>query len=634
MSGLSMVRVRGRNEASLMHPLRWIFALAVAGPLGWVTGARAEDVTTPQGTSLVALAGVRRIAVVIGANAPIEGRTPLRFAHEDADAVAHVLTEVGRFRTEDVHLLLDPDPLRVELELERALEAARAHPEPTLLLFYYSGHADGGAFYPSGRRLPLERLRAKLEDRRATVRLGIVDACRGGDWTAAKGLSTSPPFELHPPLALEGEGSILIASSSGQESAHEADAVRASIFTHHLLAGLRGAADAGNDGVVTVSEAFSYARELTSRDAAILGRVPQHPSFQMNLKGRQDLILAEVASAPSVVSIAQEDGPLEIVHLGLGTKLAELRAGRRHVQLALPPGRYMIQRRVREGAWAREFELASGQTLAVAEGDLELRGLESLVAKGQEVRPRTAHTTVPALGFSLRSALGVSHRPSSTPGLLISGFDAERTPSASNAPLTRKWVLNMGFAAGLTDRLQLVGPGLLAYRMGTENAVEWTPWGGLSQLGVGYAGGLGTFVRYGFVAGLDTRFWMGPTASIGATLFLESQGLWASRGADTPLDTWRSSLRVVYSRTLRELVTLNVGVGAAAHALFRGELPQRETFDPSLLIGAVGIRGGMPLPLIELHLTRSLSLDGWASVAMSRDAGVTETYMLGATISW
>ena len=67
-------------------------------------------------------------------------------------------------------------------------------------------------------------MRARLESPAATVRVGIVDACRGGGWTRAKGV-TGEALEIRPPLELSSEGSALLASSSGVESAHESEAL-------------------------------------------------------------------------------------------------------------------------------------------------------------------------------------------------------------------------------------------------------------------------------------------------------------------------------------------------------------------------------------------------------------------------
>ena len=140
-------------------------------------------------------------------------------------------------------MLKDPSPETVLATLDRELATLRADGGDSLLLFYYSGHADGAALYPAGQPLLFAALRTRLESSAATVRLGIIDACNGGGWTGAKGLHAAPPFAVQVPLELAGEGSVLIASSSGSESAHESEVLLGSYFTHHLVAGLRGAAD-------------------------------------------------------------------------------------------------------------------------------------------------------------------------------------------------------------------------------------------------------------------------------------------------------------------------------------------------------------------------------------------------------
>src|SRR5678816_1872501 len=116
---------------------------------------------------------------------------------------------------------------------------------------YYSGHADAEALYPNGRPLSLGALKKRLDDGRMNVRIGLIDACRGGGWTGAKGLTAAPAFPVEWPVALDNRGSVLIASSSGWEDAHESEALRGSFFTHHWNAGLRGAADLNGDATIT-----------------------------------------------------------------------------------------------------------------------------------------------------------------------------------------------------------------------------------------------------------------------------------------------------------------------------------------------------------------------------------------------
>ncbi len=252
----------------------------------------------------------------------------------------------------------------------------------SLLLFYYSGHADAGALYPAGKPLPFGSLRARLDNRAATVRIGIIDACSGGGWTGAKDLHAAPPFAVDVPLELSGEGSVLIASSSGVEKAHESERLLGSFFTHHLVAGLRGAADPRGDGVVTLGDAFAYAKERTIRDTAAVSGEPQHPSFFMNLRGRADLPLARVDSSPTLVELEEKEGPLQVIHLGTGLVLLEVPAGQRTIKLSVPPGRYLVRRRTENGTWTGEIGVESGRTVMVREEDLALSGYPSGPSKG------------------------------------------------------------------------------------------------------------------------------------------------------------------------------------------------------------------------------------------------------------
>jgi hypothetical protein len=310
----------------------------------------------------------------------------LRYSYRDAQEIADVLIQAGQFAPNDVHVLKDPEPDEVIAMLDGQLSALATTSGESLLLFFYSGHADAGALYPAGKPLPFGSLRARLDSRAATIRVGIIDACSGGGWTGAKGLHGAPPFAVDVPLDLSGEGSVLIASSSGVEKAHESERLLGSFFTHHLVAGLRGAADARGDGVVTVGDAFAYAKERTIRDTAAVSTEPQHPSFFMNLRGRADLPLARVDSSPTVVELQEKEGPLQVIHLGTGLVLLEVPAGQRTIKLSVPPGRYLVRRLTEHGTWAGEIGVESGRTVMMREQDLALSGYPSGSSKGLSER--------------------------------------------------------------------------------------------------------------------------------------------------------------------------------------------------------------------------------------------------------
>ena len=321
----------------------------------------------------------RRLAIVVGANEPAPGRDPLRYSHADASMIAGTLVQVGHFAQSDVRVLLEPRPDDVLAALDAAARTLQATPGESLLVFYYSGHSDGQHLYPHGERLALATLRDRLEKSPARVKIAIVDACRGGSWTRAKGLSVGPPIDELELMNVATEGMALLSSSSGVESAHEAGSIRGSFFTHHLNAGLLGAADTSGDSNVTLQEAFVYARERTIRDSARLAATTQHPSFDMQLRGRQDIVLAQTRSSRSALDLTQKNA-LEIIHLGSGSTITETTPGVARLHIALSPGKYVVRRVENGRVLSKEITIGPDATVALDEAQLAPGG-EQLAAK-------------------------------------------------------------------------------------------------------------------------------------------------------------------------------------------------------------------------------------------------------------
>jgi hypothetical protein len=424
--------------------------------------------------------GLRRVAVLVGANHGALGRTPLRYSYGDADEMAAVLVQAGEFAQADVHVLRDPQPRQILDELDGQLRALKSESGESLLLFYYSGHADSAALYPDGKALPFAELRERLESPAATVRIGIIDACSGGGWTGTKGLYPSAPFAVDVPLELTGEGSVLIASSSGLEKAHESERLLGSFFTHHLVAALRGAADPRGDGVVTLTDAFAYAKERTVRDSSAVAE-PQHPSFSMNLRGRSDLPLTRVAASKTLVQLSETEGPLQLIHLGTGLVVLEVPQGKRVIKLSVPPGRYLVRRQGKGGTYAREITVEPGKAVELGESELILAPLPRSGAKEYEEpvldagwpialngRPLTllrgmfevqagllaeADTNIPASRFGGPLALvpqiryGVTDEfmvtVAASNGVCVSAKDCERLPG-KNVSGTGTWMFEPG----------------------------------------------------------------------------------------------------------------------------------------------------------------------------------------------
>lgn len=291
-----------------------------------------------------------RFAIVVGSDVGDPGEVELRFAEADARRMAEILRSVGGFFPENVTLL---NAVSGE-DLRRALIGlnARLRQIPgALLLVYYSGHADAEALHLGGTRLALTELRDLTAGSPAEARVLVVDSCRSGVLTRVKGGRPAPNFEIHADAPSPAQGLAILTSSAAGEDAQESDQLGASIFTHYLFSALLGAADVDRDGRVTIDEAFGYASERTLATTAFTQPGPQHPTYRLDLGGRNDLVLSEPGrnlhdrgklafSAPGTF-LVQSGGPD-------GNMIAEVSADRPGGQLALEAGHYFVSERSRD----------------------------------------------------------------------------------------------------------------------------------------------------------------------------------------------------------------------------------------------------------------------------------------------
>ena len=572
---------------------------------------------------------LRRAAIIVGANAAATGRKPLRFAHRDATEVAAVLNSVGGFSPEETHLLLDPTPKHLLSVVDRELARLSEQEGPTMLVFYYSGHADERSLFPSGQPLLFDAIRKRLDTSSVGVRIGIIDTCRGGGWTGTRGLEDAEPFEVQLPFDLSSEGSVLIASSSGLENAHESEILRGGFFTHHWNAALRGAGDRNGDGEVTLTEAYDYAKQLTIRDTALRTATPQHPSFRMNLRGRRDLALTRLAANPTVLNVQQDRGPMQLVHLDTGLIVLELPEGERSVGLAVAPGRYVVRAGSGRETRAEEVTVMADKTTAVREGDLQLVGHDGIVMRSFKPRPSIV-STVPDGKWDLRHFLGTRRIDAADNGFSIG-------PETDIA-------LGLVLVHGLSDRLSLnVLSPALAYRGGNRGDFEWITSAGLSSWGVGWSSVEGARIDATLRADLDLRWWFSSRSSIQAGVTFASSFRWINDPLDPRLatgpDSWRGGFDLGYTHTLGGVVTLSIGVAYQQNLIVNGAWPTDvQGRAISLSFGSVQSLGFRNPPLVQVHLSDAWALDAYATLTynselayFSGSSGLEETYALGFT---
>ncbi|WP_041448833.1 caspase family protein [Anaeromyxobacter sp. Fw109-5] len=288
---------------------------------------------------------VRRLAIVAGANDGGASRPRLRYAISDAERVSRVLQQMGGVAGEDTIVLLDPG----EARLRSALEELRSRVERarrggrTEVLFYYSGHSDEEGLLLRGARVPYAELRRWLEGLGADIRIAILDSCSSGAFTRGKGGLRAAPFLVDASSRVSGQ--VILTSSSADEASQESDRVGASYFTHALVTGLRGAADASQDGKVTLSEVYQFAFEETLARTERTRGGPQHAVWDIQLVGAGEVVLTDLrGTGATLVFPAATEGRFFVRDSG-ERLVAELRkhAGR-PLELALDPGGYRISR--------------------------------------------------------------------------------------------------------------------------------------------------------------------------------------------------------------------------------------------------------------------------------------------------
>lgn len=253
-------------------------------------------------------ADARRAALVVAVSE--YGDTTLRQLRSpagDAEEFGQVLgnTDLGGF---EVTTVLDGRASEIRLAVEEFLTACG--PED-LALVYLSSHGLVDArrrLYFAATDTLKDRLAStgvearwlldQLEECRARRQLVILDCCFSGAFaTGSKGDNT---VELGDELLGQGRGRVVLTASRATEYSFEGaptdDSVPGSVFTAALATGIRtGAADADDDGYISVDDAYAYA--FDEMRAAGAQQTPQR--WLYGAEG--DIVLARNPTAATTV---------------------------------------------------------------------------------------------------------------------------------------------------------------------------------------------------------------------------------------------------------------------------------------------------------------------------------------------
>ncbi len=240
----------------------------------------------------------RRFAILVGnrqydADAQLEN---LRCPVQDAEGLAEVLSDpqIGRF--DDVQIFCNQSHTEI-LEATEQLISNGAEPND-LILFYFSGHGKldrQGRLYLAvantrtqtlgSTAIPIEQIKDFIDNGRSIRLVIMLDCCFSG---AAGEAFATPKGDVDSTLQLfsGGRGKYILTASTASQTAQEKESETYSVFTKHLIEGLRtGAADLDRNGLVTVEELYRYIHTQVREENH------QEP-MQWGLQRSGDLVLA------------------------------------------------------------------------------------------------------------------------------------------------------------------------------------------------------------------------------------------------------------------------------------------------------------------------------------------------------
>jgi hypothetical protein len=329
-------------------------------------------------------------AIIVGYNGGGPNLPTLRFA--DDDAVRFYRWFKGLTPADHLWLLAETDaetaaakpPTRSALlaaidELKGRLKGHHAR-----VFFIYAGHGLPGRFLlqpESGDEAAFtgRELRAAFSSLDAETAVLFLDACRSQSLFAERGANDFTAEVRALERAADSSPLGILTAASSTQSAGEAVSLGGGYFSHVLASGLAGAADADADGTVRFGELAAFVAFHTER---LFGQRPWFEAPGGDLRSPVITLAARTGLTLDRALI----GRLRVRSLATGALVAELnKPPGLPAQLALPPGRYRVERatdsaevEVPEAGSKTLVEASAFVSSAVAlRGDDELDGFQS-----------------------------------------------------------------------------------------------------------------------------------------------------------------------------------------------------------------------------------------------------------------
>ncbi|HFC00717.1 MAG TPA: peptidase C14 caspase catalytic subunit p20 [Phaeodactylibacter sp.] len=205
-------------------------------------------------------------AVVVGV-ARYKHMPVLKYTDDDAYQVYAFLKspEGGALPDNQIRVLIDEDATRSNI-LRTMRNVFLKADENDVVVMYFSGHGLPGAFIPVdfdgfNNKLSHSDIKQIFKESKAKHKLCLADACHSGTLMAMRSAPASFENTLRKYYSAFDNstgGTALLMSSKGEEYSLEDKGLRQGIFSHYLIRGLKGEADANHNKIVTIQELYDY----------------------------------------------------------------------------------------------------------------------------------------------------------------------------------------------------------------------------------------------------------------------------------------------------------------------------------------------------------------------------------------
>ncbi|MEM8721773.1 MAG: SUMF1/EgtB/PvdO family nonheme iron enzyme [Cyanobacteria bacterium P01_G01_bin.39] len=241
---------------------------------------------------------INKWAVIVGISEYKHKPWKLNYAHRDAEELFKLLQTKtgGDFKKENIAYLIDKQATTTNIRIA-LFDFLQKPAKEDLVFIFFACHGTPDPSRPQnlylltydtdpesipGTGLPMEDIYRSLNNTLLAEKIIVMaDTCHSGGLSQNATRSIEDDSELlnqyFENLSQSVGGVASLTSAEAREVSREGEQWGGGhgVFTHHVLEGMKGAADTDDDGIVTVGELFEYVREKVKRDTDHR----QHPSI-------------------------------------------------------------------------------------------------------------------------------------------------------------------------------------------------------------------------------------------------------------------------------------------------------------------------------------------------------------------